>query len=63
MFKRGNNRPDYGYELLNSKAWKKLLVLSTNIKLLTIFLEIKLSKQFSNRPKMNGNLSNIMKNY
>jgi len=48
MFKRGDDMPDFGYELLNSKAWKKLLVLCVSVKLLTIFHEGKLSKYFPN---------------
>ena len=57
MFKRGDDRPDCGYELLNLKAWKKLLALCVSVKLLTIFHEGKLSKQFSNGLMKNGGKS------
>ena len=53
MFKRGDNTPDCEDGLLNSKAWKKLLVLCTNVKLLTIFFKGKTSKYFSNESMKN----------
>lgn len=54
MFRGRDNRPDCEDELLNSKAWKKLLILCTNVKLLTIFHEGKVSKYFSNELMKNG---------
>jgi len=54
MFKGRDNKPDCEDELLHLKAWKKLLVLCTNVKSLTILLEGKISKQFSNESMKNG---------